>query len=242
MMASCGSNGSSPTTPTSVQQGDKCYSYIPFMTPTSIIVAGSSFSGKTTFVHKLLLHGDKMFENPPVEIMLCYLVWQPIYDDIEATVQNVTFFEGVPSKEDIENFTEDRQHRLIILDDLMTKLNDSPQLVDLFTCFVHHRNVSSIFILQNLFHSCSKGYLRDISLNAQGIILFKNMRSPQQVGVLGSQLFPGGKRKFFMEAYEKACSAKFGHLFININPRDSDNYQLQSNILPDSDTIVYLPN
>ena len=45
---------------------------------------------------------------------------------------------------------------------------------NLLTKFAHHKNLSVIFIVQNLF---PKGkYARDVSLNAHYIISFKNPR------------------------------------------------------------------
>jgi hypothetical protein len=217
------------------------YSFIPFKTPFSMIISGSSFSGKTTFLYKLLLSNKQMLDPPPKEILYCYLTWQDIYEEIQSSVQNVSFYNGIPSKSEIESFTEDGQPRLLILDDLMTQLGKCPDVVDFFTVFVHHRSLSVFLVLQNIFYQGAKNYLRDISLNVQGMILFKNMRSPHQINILGSQLFPGEKRKYFMDAYEKAVSRKFNYLFVNINPKDSDGYQLMTDILPDQNTIVFLP-
>jgi hypothetical protein len=216
-------------------------SYIPFKTPLSLIVCGSTFSGKTHFIHRLLEEREKMFSPPPVEILFCYGAWQSIYDKIESTVKNVRFFNGIPSKQEIETFTEDMKPRLMILDDLMTRMADSPHLTEVFSVYTHHRNLSTILVLQNIFYQGARNSLRDISLNVQGLILFKNMRSPQQIAVLGSQIFPGPKRKFFTEAYDMACSRPWGHLLVNLNPKDSQNYQLMTDILPDTYTRVFLP-
>jgi hypothetical protein len=216
-------------------------SFIPFKTPLSLIISGASFSGKTTFLYKLLLTNKQMLEPAPKEILYCYLTWQDIYEEIQSSVDNVSFFKGIPSKSEIESFTEDGQPRLLILDDLMTQLGKSSDVVDFFTVFVHHRALSVFLVLQNIFYQGAKNNLRDISLNVQGLILFKNMRSPHQISILGSQLFPGDKKKYFMDAYEQAVSKKYGYLFININPKDSEGYQLQTDILPDQNTVVFLP-
>jgi hypothetical protein len=225
--------------PSGEGQASQGSSYIPFKAPLSLIVCGSTFSGKTHFIHRLLVEREKMFSPAPKEVLFCYAAWQPIYDIIEKTVENVKFFNGIPSKQDIESLTADSEPRLMVLDDLMTRKADSPHLTEIFSVYTHHRNLSTILVLQNFFYKAKN--LRDISLNVQGLILFKNLRSPQQMAILGGQIFPGPKRKFFTQAYEIACSKEHGYLFVNLNPKDSQNYQLMTDILPDTYTRVFLP-
>ena len=52
---------------------------------------------------------------------------------------------------------------LVVIDDLMQELSNDPQITSLITKGCHHRNLSVIFILQNIFHRGKE--LRDMSLN-----------------------------------------------------------------------------
>ena len=59
--------------------------------------------------------------------------------------------------------------KLLILDDLMRE-SSSNVILDLFTKGSHHKNISVIFITQNVFH---KGKAqRDISLNTKYLMLY----------------------------------------------------------------------
>lgn len=215
--------------------------HLPFDTPVSLIISGSSFSGKTTFAAKLIQLQEKMFSPAPVEILYVYTSWQPLYDQLEQAVTNITFVNRIPSRDEIDTLTSDLQPRLIVLDDKMTELAACPHITDLFTVYVHHRKLSCILLLQNIFYQGAK-CLRDITLNVQGLILFKNKRSPAQIGELAKQMFPGSKRAYFLDAYSKACSRPFGYLFIDLSPLGNDKFQLRTNILPGENTIVYLPS
>ena len=215
-------------------------SYIPFQLPISLITCGSAFSGKSTFTAQLIDNKSKMFSPEPVEIIYVYSTWQPIYDSLEKANTNIKFINAIPSKSEVETMTADLQHRLMIIDDQMTQLKNCPDITEYFTVFTHHRNLSCILVLQNALYQAQ--CVRDISYNVQGMIIFRNLRSPQQIGILASQMFPGKKRKFFLDAYDKAClSRQYGYLYCDINPRNDTKFQLRADILPGQDTIIYLP-
>jgi hypothetical protein len=219
--------------------GPSCH--LPITSPSSIIVAGSSFSGKTYFISKLLQNKAEMFTHEPVEILFVYSVWQELYDEMSEKVQGIKFIDFMPTISEIEEFTSSGEAKLLIFDDRMADLKDFNGFEKLFTVFCHHRNLSIILVMQNIFHQAK--CLRDISLNVQSIILFKNLRASDQVSRLATQMFPGKKRKWFLAAYEEACikNAPHGYLMININPKDCDILQLRTKILPDEETIFFLP-
>ena len=49
------------------------------------------------------------------------------------------------------------------------------------------------------------------------------------------------KTVFFLDAYQRACSKQYGYLYIDINPRNPEKYQLRTDILPHQITKVFLP-
>ena len=84
-------------------------------------------------------------------MLYCYGVYQPLFDTMEKEVPNLTFLQGLPTQADIEDLTQDGQHHLIILDDLMAEVAASKTMQDLFCQFCHHHNVSVIYLTQNMF-------------------------------------------------------------------------------------------
>ena len=76
-------------------------------------------------------------------------------------------------------------------------------MANLFTKGSHHRNLSVIYIVQNIFHQGTE--TRNISLNTHYIVVFKSPRDNQQVLTLARQINPGRVPEF-MHAYEKATS------------------------------------
>ena len=210
--------------------------------PSTLILSGPSGSGKSTLVYEILKHAKGIFEKMPKQIIYCYNIYQTdLFNHMERDVKNLRFFQGMPSKEDLESWSIDRQHSVLIIDDLMSKCAESQDICNLFTIFSHHMNFTVFLLVQNLFANGKQ--FRTISLNTHHFILFDNKRDLLQIKTFARECFPE-QTKFFMESYLKAVSTKFGYLFVDLSPRlsaEENLYRLRTNILPGETTIVYLP-
>jgi hypothetical protein len=209
-----------------------------FQTPSIITIVGATSSGKTTLVHRLLCERKYMFREEPKEILYCYSCYQPLYDKIRDSIYGVSFHEGLPEEDTIKDFGAPHIHKIIILDDLMSKVTSSPTILDLFCQFSHHLNLSVIFITQNIFHrgKCS----RSLNLNSHYYILFKNKRDVNQIKTLGRQLFPG-KKDVLLNSYLDAITTPFGYLLLDLHPKSDDKFTMRTKIFPeDQDMIVYM--
>jgi hypothetical protein len=102
-------------------------------------------------------------------------------------------------------------------------------IADPFTKGSHHRNLSIVYIVQNIFHQGKE--MRNISLNAHYIVLFKSPRDKQQISMLARQVSPG-KVQEFMRSYEDATSRTHRYLMLDLKPTTSDQDRLKTNILP----------
>ena len=91
------------------------------------------------------------------------------------------------------------KRRLVVIDDLMAETDS--RVTQLFTKGSHHRDMSVIQIVQNIFGKNKEQ--RTISLNAHYIIIFKNPRDKTQIIHLGKQMFPG-QSKFVAEAFKSS--------------------------------------
>jgi len=135
--------------------------------PFTLIVAGPSSCGKSTFVIRLLECREQLcdvFKN---------IVWFHSENNAPHHLKNVTFVKGVPDFENPQNVPT-----LIVLDDLMDSAY-STKVSQLFTKGSHHRNISIVLVTQNLFYQGASS--RDISLNSKYIVVFKNPRDKTQI-------------------------------------------------------------
>jgi hypothetical protein len=140
--------------------------YIRLRHPFTCTVAGPTWSGKTQFVFRLIRHADQLIVPPPEKIVYCYGEFQPSF----AEFPQVEFHEGLP---DVSRF-DGKFRILLIIDDLMNEANQN--VCNLFTKLSHHRNVSVVFITQNLFHR--NRHIRTMNLNTHYLVLFKNPAMP----------------------------------------------------------------
>lgn len=194
--------------------------------PSTCLLSGPTGSGKTVFVKKLIDH--KMFHPMPTNIVYCYGNYQPLFN----SMKNVNFEEGLPP-----NLNSIR-NALIIIDDLMTELANDNRLSKLFTKGSHHRNLSVIFITQNLFHQGKE--MRNVHLNSHYMVLYKNPRDKSQVMHLARQMFPG-KIKAFQEIFTDATATPFSYLLIDLRPETTERLRLRTGIFPDDKHYVYEP-
>ena len=216
----------------------KTKSLLPFSAPTTILICGSTQSGKTYFTKQLLEKANAMFTMPVDKIIYAYSEHQKMFHDMEQSIPTLVLHQGLPTKEDIEKYTEDVGHTILVLDDLMLKVAQSQDCVHLFTVTSHHRNITTVMLSQNLYPPGK--YARTISLNCLNVILFKNYRDSRQIITFGSQILPGNV-PFFKAAYELATRPNFGYLHVCLEPTQNKEYQLRSHILPGEDMVIYQP-
>ena len=201
-----------------------------FKHPFTMLLAGPTQVGKSWFLRDLLAERKRMFNPPPDKVIWFYGIYQKLYHEIP----DVTFVEGLPS--DYRKYLGDRS--LMILDDLMTETGGDERLTSLFTKESHHLNLSIIFITQNLFYKGKE--MRNVSLNSQYLILFKNRRDMSQIMHLGKQLYPR-MQKFFQEVYEDATKEPFSYLLVDLKNDTNERMRLRTRILPGETQFVYAP-
>ena len=107
--------------------------------------------------------------------------------------------------------------------------------MNLFTRGSHYRNLSVIYIVQNLFHHGKGG--RSISLNSHYLVLFKNPRDKLQILTLAKQMYPG-QTDFFLNRYGEAVKKPFGYLLIDLKTTTQDNCRFRTNVLPSEDALT----
>ena len=170
-----------------------------------------------------------MISPPPEKIVYCYGEYQQIFNDYP----HVIFNEGLP---DMTQF-DGKERTLLILDDLMSEANNEVEKI--FTKYSHHRNISVIYLSQNLFYKSKQS--RTISLNTHYMVIFKNPRDACQVATLGRQMFPNAS-KFLVDAFKDATQKPYGYLLIDLKPSTDEKYRIRTCIFPDDRfQYVYLP-
>jgi len=200
---------------------------LPLRHPFTAIVAGPTSCGKTRFVFRLIDNVVQMIEPPPSKIVYCYGEYQQLF----CNYPRVVFHQGLPDLNDFDG----SEPVLLIIDDLMQETNDT--VANLFTKGSHHRNVSVVYLAQNLFPN--NKFARTMSLNAHYMVLFKNPRDATQFANLARQMYPK-RSQFAVEAYKDATTEPYSYLLVDLRPEQDDDLRLRTNIFPGETQYVYV--
>uniref|UniRef100_A0A183BNZ8 Uncharacterized protein n=1 Tax=Globodera pallida TaxID=36090 RepID=A0A183BNZ8_GLOPA len=219
-----------------------------FKHPFTMCIAGCTGSGKSEWTHRFLRHMDQLVSGAPLKgLLYCYgevnehvLRLQRMesnnnnneYESASSSSRYgavVRLCHGAPDEGDVEREALATGGRLLlVLDDLLLGLR-SAFLDTVFTRGSHNWGVSVLLITQHLFTR----ELRIARNNCHYVVLMRNPAGALQVRNLGTQLFPGGALRHFLEAYEDATAEPFGYLLIDMHPTTEQPLRLKTHIYPD---------
>ena len=203
--------------------------------PFTALICGPTQSGKTEFVKRLLMEKDAMIFPSPEHIVWCYGEFQPAHMELNSKIPGIRFVEGIPT--DLDGMFSPNCTNLLIIDDLMLETGNDKRITNLFTKGSHHRNLSVLLILQNLFHNGRE--IRTMSLNSHYLVLFKNPRDRSQITHLAKQMYPG-HTTFIQEAFVDATHDPYGYLLIDLKPNTPEVLRLRTKIFPGETAYVYV--
>lgn len=209
---------------------------VPFQSGSPILIAGPTNCGKTVWVNKLL--SNQMFTQDISNIHYFYGIYQDFYTSMKTAHQLVApifFKKGLPTKEDIDRIADGKFH-VIVLDDLMDDIVKSSDMLQLFTAYCHHKNISAVFISQNIFQQGK--YSRTISLNCHVIVVFANKRDESQIGTFARQIYPSRWKKF-LEAYRNVMKQEYAYIIIDCTPAHPAQIKVRANIFPNEQTFTF---
>ena len=202
--------------------------------PRRFIIFGPSGSGKSTFVEKLMYYMNELFGFYFDEIIYCSGQAFPQFDTIHGI--NINKYSNI-DKNLLEEIDVTKRN-LIIIDDNMHLVANDILISDLFTKISHHKNITVILLVQNLFPKSK--YMRDISSNSTYIVLLSNPRENLQIKTLSSQI-DGANSNFILNCYNDATKNKpFSYLFLDFDQNTPDEVRVRTNIFPDEEPYAYI--
>ena len=127
---------------------------------------------------------------------------------------------------------------MVVIDDKMSEEGGSNELANLFTKGAHHRKLSVVFIVQNMFHQAKS--MRTISLNSHYLVLFKNPRDRGQIRALGSQVYPVHP-SFVAAAFNDATKQRYSYRVLDFHLNSAEELRMRTGIFVKEIPYVYLP-
>ena len=184
-----------------------------------MLVAGPTQSGKTQWTVKFLKERNQRI-NPPVDdILFCYSEWHDKYDTLRREVPTTQFHKGIPALDTLKSL----KNLILVIDDLMEEAVNDQNIMNMFTVGSHHRNISVLFLMQNIFQKGT--HARTISTNTQYMVLFKNARDQTQIRTLALQIFPTNWNDF-LAYYAKETNKDYGCVVLDFHPQTPNDKRI----------------
>ena len=176
------------------------------ITPFSMVVAGPSGSGKSKLIFDLLDNLETCTAPQIQKVIFIYGVYQEEY----KKYPNIHFTDNLEYLNVRPN-----ENTLLILDDLMDQIKDSPVVEKLFTRG-RHDNISVILVLQSMFY---KGkVLKTVRDNATYLALTNHIQDQTRLYTFASQLELKNS-SYFLESYQNAMKKRFNYIFVDLHPK-----------------------
>lgn len=216
-----------------------------FKHPFTLIVSGSTGSGKTVWIMKFLKDLYSLVDFEIKGILYCYGELNENIIQLQKKQHAeknegpwIKTINGIPDEANIKMEAQKADRALLlVLDDLVVGING--QFLDtLFTRGSHNWGVSVVLVTQHLFTK----ELRTARNNSHYLVLMRNPAGALQIRNLAVQLFPS-QFKYFMEAFMDATGTRnFSYLLVDMHPAGDERMRLKTNIYVDEGwTVVYSP-
>lgn len=203
-----------------------------FKHPATILLSGPTGCGKTRFVRRIL--EERLIEPFPTRLIWVYGEWQEDYDKVKTLYPEIEFVRGY--SDDLYDSLEPSERNILILDDQMSEASDTKSLAKLFTKGSHHRNVTILYLVQNMFDQGKSS--RTVSLNSHYTVVFRNLRDQSQFRTMARQLLPMNAQ-WLIDSFTDATVKPYGYLVIDNSPQCDPAFRFRTNIFRGELPTVY---
>ena len=118
----------------------------------------------------------------------------------------------------------------------MSEESNTKSLANRFTKGSHHRNVTILYLVQNMFDQGKSS--RTVSLNSHYAVVFRNLRDQSQFRTMARQILPKNS-DWLIDAYADATVRPFGYIVIDNSPQCDPIFCYRTNIFPGELPTVY---
>ena len=201
------------------------------------IIYGPSFSGKSTFVQKVLTN-PYLWEEPIDKIHYYYGIESESLKKMKELFPSANFTYGLP--EDLETPFDPNLNEVAVFDDLGAEIEQSKEFCQFLSRITHHKRIHAFVISQFIFGGGK--FKRQQASNYSMVVLFPSKRSAYQIQILGKQVGVADSR-FIVQAYNDATKENHGFLILDLRESSPSEVRLVSNIFlekPPHAVCVYI--
>ena len=161
--------------------------------------------------------------------------WQPDYDIIREWYPSIEFEKGW--RDEICDSLSREQRNISVLDDQMGVASSSTSVADLFTKGSHHKNLTIIYRVQNVYNQYKSQ--TTISLNSNYSVVFHNGRNASHFRIMAYQICPNDG-KWPVDTFTDANFKPYGYLVLDHHPSTPEDQTVVTNILTKEQLTDYI--
>ncbi len=176
-----------------LQEVEVSEDFIKIRCPSRMVVAGPSLIGKSQFAHNLIKFRDVVYNQTFDRIVYALPegslhLHENFIQDLKNAYEKIEIVEGLPDIDNLNLAAEKNSHKLLIMDDLMSKVFGSSSILELVTSTSHHSNISVVIISQSIFLPAK--HRLTLIRNCSEKVLFHNKVDQNQLSVLSRHINP----------------------------------------------------
>jgi hypothetical protein len=209
-----------------------------FKNCSGVQVIGSSNSGKSELLFKIIKYRNEMFwpRNPDVVLWCHSGLEQPdLFKRLREVCSKIKFLVGI---EELKKIQFDRKFmHLLIIDDLYLEALSDPWVNDLFYKTAHHCNIIPFLVQHNTYVKAP--FSTSVARNSRYILLWYNKRDRKTIESIARNtvgIKPDDIHSIFKLILEKN---PYGCLCIDLHQTTPQDFSLVTNITPDTYPNVY---
>ena len=138
-------------------------------------------------------------------------------------------------RDEIFDSLSPEQRNILVLDDQISVASSSTSVADLFTKGSHHRNLTVIYLVQNVYNQGKSQ--KTISLKSHYSVVFRNGWDAWQFRTMAYQICPNDG-KWLADSFTDATSKPYGR--VPANPSTPEDQTVVTNILPGDQLTYYI--
>ncbi len=229
-----------------VQEVEVSPDFIKIHCPSRMVIAGPSMIGKSQFALKLIKFREIVY-NQKFDRIVYALPEASIHlhttfiQNLREACDFIEIIEGLPDIDNLNLAAEKTSHKLLVMDDLMSKAFSSSHILELVTSTSHHSNISVVIICQSIFLPAK--HRLTLIRNCSEKVLFHNKVDHNQLNVLSRHInpnIPNLLKECFDFIYKHTSKADLKYVLIDASPLSELPYNacLRTFIFPEDDGKV----
>ena len=217
--------------------------FVPFREGARVLLVGSSGSGKTQFLTRVVQNRDIFFQFPPPKVIFCShsgsrdIGTEELQKEMaEDGGKLVEFVQEVPG-----NDVEFPPNTLLIFDDLLTDTDSGKileQILPYYRCRAHHERLNCVVTVQTLYSNLKN--FGALSQNVNYLVHFKSPRSMQQIRHFVTQQIGATNLKDIIAAFNfEMKNRAYPNFYFTFHPLDEKLLHLANLLCEKNEPIVF---